>query len=338
MKQNDRHNQDFPVDFVILWVDDRDPVWQKKKMEYTGAGVSEGNTGARYRDWDTLKYWFRGVEKFAPWVRNIYFVTDDQKPDWLNMDHPKLKWVKHTDFIPDQYLPTFSAHPIEWNLHRIEGLSEHFVYFNDDVFLIKDTKKQDFFRNGLPCDIPVLGPLYPSGFFSYILFNNINLLNKHFSLKKSIQKHPFKWIRCQKPAGIIKLLLYGRRDLIPNSVSRHIHFCFRKSTFELLWEKERDAIENTCRHRQRHKEDVSLYVIRDWQLFSGAFYPHETKGKLFHTESMKYSDSAIEYLVRQKGKVICLNDTENEVDFEAHKKRILDAFDKLLEEKSGFEL
>ena len=326
------------VDFVIPWVDDTDPVWRKKKAEYTGTVEREGNTIVRYRDWDNLRYWFRGVEKFAPWVRYVHFITDDQLPEWLNVNHPKLKWVKHTDFIPKEYLPTFSVNPIELNLHRIENLSECFVYFNDDVFLINDTKPEDFFMNGLPCDSPILGPLYPIGFFSYLLFNNINLINRHFSLKQAIKENPDKWIRAQPVTGLIKLLLYGRSDYIPNSVSRHIHTSFNKKTFEILWEKEYDVIHNTCLNKQRTKEDVTAYCVRDWQLFSGAFYPKKPSGKLFPTATMSYSNEAIEYFSKQKGKVICLNDSEDETDFELHKKMILDVFEKLLPEKSSFEL
>lgn len=338
MKRTRGASLDYPIDFVILWVDGNDPQWRKKKMEYTGVEEAEGNTAARYRDWDTLKYWFRGVEKYAPWVRNVYFVTDNQKPEWLNLDHPKLRWVKHTDFIPEEYLPTFSAHPIEWNLHRIEELSEHFVYFNDDVFLISETEKSDFFRNGLPCDYPILGPLYPHGFFSYILFNNINLLNRHFSLRKSIQNNPLKWIKNQGITGLVKLLLYGRRDQIPNSVSRHIHFCFKKSTCKKLWEEEYELVHQTCTHRQRTKDDISLYCIRDWQLFSGEFYPHNAKGQLFFTSSLSQNNDAIDYMLRQKGKVICLNDSEDEENFEDHKQKILSAFEQLLPDKSAFEI
>lgn len=327
-----------PIDFVVPWVDDTDPEWRKKKALYTGAAETEGNTEVRYRDWGTLRYWFRGVEKYAPWVRHVYFITDNQKPAWLNIDHPKLKWIKHSDFIPHEYLPTFSGHPIELNLHRIEGLAEQFVYFNDDVFLIRETTPEDFFKNGLPCDIPILGPLYPEGFFSYILFNNINLINRHFSLKKSICANPGKWIKNQPLSGLVKLALYGRRDLIPNSVSKHIHTSFLKSTFDAVWEKEYDVLHSTCLNRQRSKEDVSAYCVRDWQLFSGAFEPQKPIGRLFHTSSMKHSGEAMEYFARQKGKVICLNDSEDEIDFEAHQKAILEVFENMLPEKSSYEL
>lgn len=330
--------QSSTIDFIVPWVDDKDPIWRAKKAKYSGVDMEEGNTEVRYRDWDTLKYWFRGVEKFAPWVRHVYFVTDNQKPEWLNVDHPKLKWVKHTDFIPAEYLPTFCCQAIEWNLHRIEGISENFVFFNDDVFLIKPTKPEDFFVNDLPCDLPCIGPLYPSGFFSHIMFNNIELLNRHFSFKKSIQANPAKWMKQQSLSGLLKLALYGRRDLIPNSVSPHIQLSFQKKTFETLWEKEHDLIHATCLNKFRTKDVVTSYCVRDWQLFTGAFYPRKPIGKSFHTATMSYSDAAIEYLRKQKGKTICLNDSEDETDFELHKQMIVKEFEKLFPDKSSFEL
>ena len=326
-----------PIDFVVPWVDDSDPVWRAKKAQYTGVQMQEGNTDVRYRDWDTLKYWFRGVEKFAPWVRYVYFVTDDQKPEWLNTDHPKLKWVKHTDYIPEQYLPTFSSHVIEWNLHKIEGLAEKFVYFNDDVFLIDQTTPENFFVGDLPCDLPNLGILYPQGFFTNILFNNISLLNRHFSLKESIRKCPQKWIKKQSLGGLFKLALYGRKAMIPNSNHYHIQTSYQKKTFETLWKKEADLIHATCQNKLRTQNDISIYCVRDWQLFSGEFHPQKPIGRLFHTASMSYSDEAINYLKKQKGKVICLNDTEDETDFELHKEMILREFEKLFPEKSSFE-
>lgn len=326
------------IDFVVTWVDDSDPDWRKKKAEFSSETEKEGNTEVRYRDWDTLKYWFRGVEKFAPWVRNIYFVTDNQKPEWLNTDHPKLKWVKHTDFIPKEDLPTFNSNAIEWNLSRIEGLSENFVYFNDDMFVISPTVPEDFFVDDLPCDLPVLGPLYPEGFFSHMLFNNIELLNRHFSLRKSIKQSPKKWIKGQPVSGLLKLLLYGRRDLIPNSVSWHIQISFKKKTFEILREKEKTLVEATSQNKFRTKEDITVWSVRDWQIFSGEFYPKKPIGKLFHTNTMSYNNEAIEYLRKQKGKVICLNDCEDEKDFEAHKQAVLKEFEVLFPDKSSFEL
>ena len=112
------------IDFVIPWVDGTDSQWSQKCSRFLpeNSALEE----CRYRDWGLLKYWFRAVECYAPWVRKIHFVTDGQIPDWLNTEHPKLHVVNHGDYIPKEYLPTFSSHTIELNLHRIAGLSEHF--------------------------------------------------------------------------------------------------------------------------------------------------------------------------------------------------------------------
>ena len=82
-----------------------------------------------------FRYWFRAVERYAPWVNKVFLVTNGKFPDWINPDNPKLVLVKHDDYIPEEYLPTFNSCAIELHLHRIKDLSEHFVYFNDDTML-----------------------------------------------------------------------------------------------------------------------------------------------------------------------------------------------------------
>ena len=137
------------IDFVITWVDGSDDRWQKEKQETRkrlGIMADVDDRKERYRDWDNLQYWFRGVEKYAPWVRRIHFVTWGHLPKWLNTDHPKLHVVNHEDFIPREYRPTFNSHTIEWNLHRIPDLAEQFVYFNDDIFLTNQVCEEDFLR------------------------------------------------------------------------------------------------------------------------------------------------------------------------------------------------
>ena len=326
------------IDIVVTWVDDSDPIWRAKRAKYVGESETEGNSVVRYRDWDTLRYWFRGVERFAPWVRYVYFVTDDQKPEWLNLDHPKLRWVKHTDFIPEEYLPTFCSDPIEWNMHRIEGLSDSFVYFNDDVFLIGETKAEDFFVDGVPCDYPSIGIQYATGQFSHMLFNNNALLNRHFSFKDSVKSDLSKWIKYQSLGGLLKLFMYGRKPLYPGSNSHHIQTSYRKSTFETLWDKEFDVIHKTCINKLRTVTDVTIYSVRDWQILSGDFHPHKPLGRIFHTASLSYSDEALEFMRGGRGKVVCLNDSEDEQDFETHKKQIIAEFERLFPEMSEYEI
>ena len=104
------------IDFVITWVDGNDPEWQKEKqknlekfLNSTVQSTKVGYSKNRYRDWGTLKYWFRGVEKNAPWVNKIYFVTCGQIPEWLDSKNKKLVILNLKDYMPKKYLPTFNS-------------------------------------------------------------------------------------------------------------------------------------------------------------------------------------------------------------------------------------
>jgi hypothetical protein len=133
------------IDFIIPWVDSSDPGWRKEFNEYKRIKEHDADK-SNFRNWDNFHYWFRGVEKFAPWVNKIHFVTWGHLPKWLNPEHPKLNIINHEDYIPSEYLPTFSPQTIELNFHRIKKLSNEYVYFNDDTFLIDHVKKDDFFK------------------------------------------------------------------------------------------------------------------------------------------------------------------------------------------------
>ena len=331
-------HQHEPIDFVVTWVDDRDELWRAKREKYASPKSKTGNMDIRYRDWDLLKFWFRGVEQNAPWVRHVYFVTDQQKPQWLNLEHPKLKWVNHTDFIPQEYLPVFNSNVIEWNLHRIPGLSDRFVYFNDDMFLIDKVQPTDFFVKGLPCDLPKVGMLFALDLFEFMLFNNMGLLNQNFSFKDSVKQNLGKWIKKNSPMDIMKLLVYCRNPHVPFIKSYHLHISYLKKTFEEMWEKEPEALHDTCTHKFRTKQDLTTWCVRDWQLLSGNFHPAKPIGKMFHTWGMKYDDSLLTYLKGKKGKVICLNDSDGEDEFEAHKEALYKAMNQLFPEKSAFEI
>ncbi len=111
-------SENYPIDFVVTWVDGNDPVWQAEKAKYS-PNKNADNRNVRFRDWDNMQYWFRAVEKFAPWVNKIHFVTYGHLPKWLNINNPKLNIAKHSDFIPQKYLPTFSSRTIEFNSYII---------------------------------------------------------------------------------------------------------------------------------------------------------------------------------------------------------------------------
>ena len=175
------------IDIVILWVDGSDPAWLEEKSKYTPPAAKDSNSANRYRDWGLLPYWFRCIEKHAPWVRKVHFVTWGHVPAFLNLNAPKLHVVKHTDFIPAEYLPTFSSHAIEMNIHRIPDLAEHFIYFNDDMFLLRPMTEEDFFRNGFPCTCGREVPWAFNGnvgIWEHAVANNLGFINKHFSKRK----------------------------------------------------------------------------------------------------------------------------------------------------------
>ena len=146
----------FPIDVVYTWVDGTDTTWQRARAEALGvadpaAFTENAASDARFLDHDELRYSLRSLEKYAPWVNHIWIVTAGQVPAWLNVEHPKVTVVDHRDiWSPEGTLPTFNSHAIEAHLHRIEGLSEHFLYFNDDVFLGRPCDPELFFEaNGL---------------------------------------------------------------------------------------------------------------------------------------------------------------------------------------------
>ena len=161
------------IDIVIPWVDGNDIKWQNEKNKYKQKKDEKLNNSSRFRDWDNLQYIFRGIEKFMPWVNNIFFITWGHLPKWLNVDNPKLKIINHKDYIPSKYLPTFNSHTIELNLYRIKDLSEKFIYFNDDTFVIDYMSESAFFKNGLPCDCGILNPIIPVG---YANFSNVSVI------------------------------------------------------------------------------------------------------------------------------------------------------------------
>ncbi len=188
-----------PIDFVVTWVDGSDPAWlaEKRKYEQTDKNddSDKDNGVERYRDWDLFRYWFRAVEKFAPWVNKVYLVTWGHVPEWINRDNPKLVIVNHRDFIPDYGLPTFNCNPIEDNLFRIKGLSEHFVNFNDDLFLTQPVEPEDFFQDGKPLVCSQANCLIntpTNEAFNHMLFSMLGVINA-YDWKKIMERHPEKW-------------------------------------------------------------------------------------------------------------------------------------------------
>lgn len=325
------------IDFVIIWVDGGDVEWQKRKHQYSGDETKFNVNDVRYRDWNILHYWFRSVEKYAPWVRKIHFVTCGHVPQWLKLDHPKLNFVKHSDYIAAEYLPTFSSHPIELNIHRIEGLSEKFVYFNDDTFFTAPVKEEDFFVNGLPRACAVLNPPTANRHgIGTIIMNNLGVIADHFDFKKQFSAHITKWIHPIYGVQNLRtfLLLSWRRYL--GFLDLHLPMPLLKSTFDEVWEQEEELLKKVSSHRFRNDSDVNQWIMSYWQIATGRFVPGSPKvGRLFDVN--RDMDTIVDVIKSKRMKMICVNDSEKVENFDLLRERLVEAFDSVLPEKSSFE-
>jgi hypothetical protein len=334
------------IDFVIPWVDDSDVEWIAEKAKYASAILQKDEVDQneyRYRDWDTLRYWFRGVEKFAPWVRKIHFITCGHIPQWLNVNHPKLNHVKHSDYIPHEYLPVFSSHSIELNIHRIADLSGQFVYFNDDMFVIRPVKQTDFFIDGVPCAAASLSRKTWDDLdeiFTYILFNNRSVIFRNFQNKNNIiLKNLNKWLSVNYSTALFKknLKRIAKNQFLDLDIP-HGQASFLKSTFFEVWGKEEKILKRTCSHKFRSPLDVNQYLFQEWQIMSGNFAPFNFE-KTFRYFDTFPSDISIlqEAIIYQKYNTICINDTQRNAAFPIVKEAAIEAFNKILPEKSAFE-
>ena len=327
------------IDFVLTWVDGNDPAWLEERKQYQ-LSIGEDGSEVRYRDWDNLQYWFRGVEKFAPWVNKIYFVTWGHVPSWLQTDHPKLQIIKHEEFLKKDYLPTFNINSIELNLHRIRGLSEQFVFFNDDTFLLSPVEPEDFFKNGFPRDYCVETALAQDNIenpFAYILMNDAALVNMHFKKKDVLRKQWKKWFHpAYGTMALRNLLMLPYKDFSSFKYS-HLPSAFLKASYEKVWEAEGDRLDTLCRNRFRTMFDVNQYVIKYWQYMEGNFEPQSPGIGQFCILG-RDDDVVPELIENQKKKMICINDSSMINDFEKKKKEIQHSFLQILPDKSSFEI
>jgi len=328
------------IDFVVTWVDMNDPKWQSDFAKYSGKIDNSTNqfSVARFRDYGFLKYWFRGIEKFAPWVRYVHFVTCGQKPEWLNVDNPKLRLVEHKDYIPERFLPAFNSSLIELYLHRIPDIADHFVYFNDDFYMTGPTPPERFFQDGIPCDIAAFRFNSGASRWAKCLKNNVRLLNKHFDKKTVLKENHDKWFsplygskarltRLMQPYG--KFLTFK----IPHNAQPYL-----KSTFEKVWAVEGEELTRVSSNRFRSAEDYTQELFRGWQLCEGNFVPYNTYSDTKMFPLLTKSGQAIEAVRNGSYRLVCLNDNVHIPDYDKVIAELDKSFQELLPDKSSFEL
>lgn len=339
-----------PIDFVVTWVDDSDPEWLAEKQRYEGISknkdVDKDNEIERYRNWDLFRYWFRAVEKFAPWVNKVYLVTCGHVPAWINREHPKLVIASHKDYMDEAYLPTFNSNPIEENFHCLPGLSEHFVLFNDDFFLTQPVKPEDFFQDGKPLVCSVATPIQNGSSnetFNHILLSCIGLMHND-NWEKIIESKPEKWFFHGYGARLMYNWHTYQQRFLTGIYFTHMPQAFRKSTYEKVWNRFPKTLDDLCRHRFRTPLDINHFVFTLQEIEDGDYVPIPPfyygkmggKGMVYMHEAPEvYAD----YIRQQCFKSICVNDSPviTQENFQRIKTCILYAFDELFPHPSAFE-
>ena len=262
----------------------------------------------RFRDWGTLKYLLRGIENRMPFIRNVYLVVshNSQVPVWADREH--LKVVLHSDIIPEEFLPTFNCNPIEMHLHRIEGLDEEYLYFNDDMFPVGDCRPEDFFRDGKPV-IGYYRHFFASGMYKKICRNSDRLARKALGLRPSC------------------------------FFTRPQHICspMLKSQCEELYAKVEDEIRKTSATRTRTEENLNQYLFLDYMNYKGQVLHHKISNKHFSV-AVASPESLAAFLRKPTRNLVCINDVHlSESRYESLRGAILDAFEAVFPLKSKYE-
>lgn len=290
------------MDVVITYVNGLDPVWRE---EYSRA-LNIPALDKRFRDWGTLRYLLRGVETYMPFVRNVHLVVSGktQVPEWAS---DRLKVVTHRDIIPEEFLPTFNSTTIEMFLHRIPGLDERLIYFNDDMFPVSPCREEDFFRDG-KIVIGFSTHLLATGMYKRQCRNSDRLARKALGLGHT----PF-FIRPQ-----------------------HICSPMFRSACEEVYAKMRTEIFSTV-SQVRTMDNLNQYLFLDYMYHQGKAIRERLSGKFFSIATSSAS-SIGEYLLHPSRKLVCINDVHLKDEAYVSERRILlDSFDAALPKKSVYE-
>ena len=302
----------FPIDVVYTWVDGDDAEWNRAR-EARLAGLAgthaaetaqtrESSGQARFVSRNELRYSLRSVHFFAPWVRRIHLVTAGQVPDWLDVDHPQINLVDHSQILPADALPTFNSHAIETSLHKIPDLAEHFVYFNDDFFVGRPIRPEILFSPaGLPATFLApttigLSDLPDSPPYLKAAWNNRRLLQSAFN------------------------------QVITHNLA-HVPYPHRRSVLEDLTERFPEALEATARSPFRSDTDVSTLssLAQHYGLMTGTSYVGEVTRAYVNVSNSDLDWQLKKTLLRDQD-FICLADHHDHALNPERLNRTLQAF------------
>ncbi|MBQ8669141.1 Stealth CR1 domain-containing protein [bacterium] len=294
--------ENFPVDIVYLWCDSSDKVWREKKnnelKKYGKSLDNDSVSECRFINNDELKYSLRSLEKFASWINNIYIVTDNQVPDWLDTTNPKIHIVDHSEILSAEVLPTFNASAIEVALHKIPDLSEHFLFANDDMFFGNFVEKSFFYnKDGSPIfrfsKRKIINKIYRH-LYGYMIFRAYNLVKEKFG--KSCPHFP-----------------------------HHNIDAYRKSDVEKCYFEYKEGFDQTEKQKFREKECIQRSIFSYYAIAKGCgtFKIVDTFAERFiafltcqRLDSLlvELRKSKLELIRKYKPCLFCLNDSLKTTD------------------------
>lgn len=289
------------IDLVVTYVDNRDTIWQKAISQYNTEIDSR-----RYRCWDIFKYWFRGIEQYMPWTKTIHLVVSniEQVPVWL--DQSKVHVVLHKDIIPEVLLPTFNSTTIEMYLHKIDNLSEYFIYSNDDMLAINTLSQENFFKDRLPV---------------YELIH------------RDIAQNTFR-MQCRNSYKLAAQLSGYKFDGINYFYIKHSMDPMLKSVCEEVHQKASDVIQKKCT-KFREPFNFTQYLFPDYAIMTNRSVEGIYPFKYFKLYDYKRAVNAI---LSKSTSIICVNDSIHVQDFTKSKLQLQAALQQILPNKSKFEL
>ena len=313
------------IDIVVTYLDSNKKNWQEEYRRYQEEEIEKGiqredNRQAfgeeRIREWDTLRYWLRGVEKNLDFVRNVIIVVYDRKqvPEWLNLENKRLRVVEHKEYIEEELLPTFNAMEIGMYVSKIEGLSDRYIMSDDDFYFINKIEKEMFFRGNKTVQeenevrYEKYGERYlkaSDGVFYSILNNNLEIEEKYMGEKK------VKYRMSHMPEARDKLI---EQEII-------------KENYEIF------------------KEAFKISKFRHKKHYSAQMYPNimKIRKECVFSDSLKKDckyvtlKSDVKFEEYKDFKIVCFNDTEQLDDFEVTKEKLIRFLDSKLPEKCSFE-
>ena len=249
-----KHN--FEIDAVILWVDGEDSHHQEKLSKYLPSNLSVNTKSLKKRLFQVneIEYTVNSILKYAPFIRKIFIVTDDQVPEFLKNKDDSNKYgnviiVDHTIVFKgyEEYLPIFNSSGIETMVYKIPELSEHYIYFNDDMILIRDTEPSDFFtEKGLPI---IRGKISK--------FEDDKLLKKIPTILKLKKRKIEGYLGYKRTQDYTARLLGDRRKICID----HTPFSFRKSTMTNFFKENKSLLITNINKKFRHENLLMLQTI-----------------------------------------------------------------------------